>query len=94
MAGTGIEATQANQIVADDAFPGIEDQHDQRFFHRIVPVSFGDVLPPIPGHLLRIIQQFGHGFAFPQIQDFKFLWCILFDHENGKGRTPVKMPGQ
>ena len=67
----GIQTAECHQIVTDDTFAGVEHQDDQSFLHRIVPVSFGDVLLPITGDLFRTVQQFSHGFTFPQRHDFK-----------------------
>jgi len=74
--GTGIKASQRYQIMADDAFTDIEHQHDERFLHRVIPVSFRDVLPPILRYLIRFRQQLGHGFTFPDALHFEFMWGV------------------
>jgi len=79
--GTGIKASQRYQIMADDAFTGIEHQHHKRLLHRIIPVSFRDVLPPILRDLIRFRQQLGHRLAFPDTLHFEFMRGV-WSHRN------------
>jgi len=78
---TGIKASQRYQIMADDAFADIEHQDDERFLHRVIPVSFRDVLPPILRDLIRFRQQLGHGLAFPDALHFEFMGNV-WSHRN------------
>src|ERR1700733_15104774 len=71
--------------MSDDAFTGIENQDDKRFFHRIIPVSFWNVLPPILRYLIRFRQQFSHRFTFTDAQHFEFMRDVWFHVK--KGRT-------
>ena len=79
--GTGIKASQRYQIMADDAFTGIENQHDQRFLHRVKPVSFGNVVAPVLSYLIRFRQKLGHRLAFPDAVHFEFMGNV-WSHRN------------
>ena len=63
---TGIQTAQRHQIVTDDAFAGVQDEHHQRLFHRVKPVGLRDVLSPVFGHQFRLVSGLITNFHLPQ----------------------------
>jgi hypothetical protein len=77
---TGIKTSKRDQIMPEDAFAGIENQHDQCFLRLIEPVSFRDVVLPIFDCSVWGINQF-QSQAFTDADNFEFVGQILF-HRN------------
>lgn len=74
--GTSIQAAQADEIVTEDAFAGVEHQHHERLLHRVKPRCLRDVFPPVFDGLLRIIDQFG-GHTFPDTDHLELMGQIF-----------------
>ena len=58
-----------------------QNQHDQRFLHRVKPVSFGNVVAPVLSYLIRFRQKLGHRLAFPDAVHFEFMGNV-WSHRN------------
>ena len=93
MDGAGVERAERNEAVANDAPPGIEDQHYKRFFAGIKPTGLRDVVAPVLSDDFGCVGCFRHGLAFADIENFEFVWGVGFDHEKAKGPDIVKTSG-
>ena len=83
----GVKRSQRDEIVADDAFSGVEHQYDERFLGGIEPVSRRDILPPIFRCLLRRINRCGRRCAFTDAHDFEFVGIIHRDQKENAGSS-------
>lgn len=79
-----VQRPERNQIVSDDSAPGVEDEHDKRFFTGIKPLSLRDVVPPVSGNDFRVVCQLIHGLAFTDLQDFEFMGGVGFEWHKKK----------
>jgi len=70
----------------DDALASVQDQHHQRFFHRVIPVSLRDVVAPVLSYQLRLIHHFTYRLTLSDQHHFEFMWCVRF-HIKRKIRT-------
>ena len=77
----GIHRAEGDEVVAENASAGVEDQDHDGFFGRIEPRRLRDVAPPIRSSSFWGIHGFGHGLAFTDPHDFEFVWGVGFHKE-------------